>query len=900
MKRSVFLIMFLSFLFMSILLSINLVSSQVTCPANSCCLGNCCVAGDCDIVNVNGVVHQAIDCAGESFGCGLCQGESCPPPDGICVYPQSMCEACCEGPGCSGCAPPSCGNGIHDSNEQCDDGNNLNGDGCDWQCAFEVCGNGRIQRWLGEQCDDVNLNNGDGCSSTCRIEQTQGETCSADDIILRLSSETNAHGEIFNGAGNYPVEICYSEIFGEFYSGTNPHVCTPTNKILGLFSETNAHAERKERNNYPVNVCYGDLVCASISGDRECSELGSNAKEVVSLSWFANAHIETASSNSYNQETNVKVCCGIGSLNNGIIYSEWTDLQNNRITESSVNRTVKMTSQTTGFPENSPVEFYVWEEDGLIDDEIGSFNAVLNQQGFVSYELFLSDEIISRANGGFDCSTGGGLEFFFETRVEGRVLESSRLLVGCDEDGNEPPVAVISGPIHRQMYFANFPIHFDASHSFDPDGGALNYLWNVKYLGQNEFSDNRKNFTHIFPIDKPGMRTITLRVTDTSGLWREKQIAILVLASPGMLAYIEEPFHMQVIENTNNLRKADYSAKDSYVVNSVSSGNACNPQITCLAGNCPDRTYSPPPSCVNNISLSGELNKGFGELYFNWTFRDSGQEIKFEGFNKVEGSVFYSSASNARNDKTAELILKYDNQMSLIENTNRIYTLGQCIAGGTKFIEVDSEGNYLNEHGTVSSAWCSGGDNIVGNGNDCCPSGSVCSLTGGNIGCVIGEITKCLDYSNAGDCEADIYNIAQRDPAGNNLTCQPGQRRTLECYWETKGTGVIEDDYCGIKLTCDGDNGQRNDPPCRHYSCNYGYEQSECVNGWMTIDYVLNSFDPGTCDPDIDESVCRRDSVRIPCGRFSFELGFFEYQQVIISIISIAFIYALVGYFRKR
>lgn len=54
--------------------------------------------------------------------------------------------------------------------EECDDGNNRNGDGCNSNCQIEdpVCGNGVIE--YNEQCDDNNRNDGDGCSATCRLE----------------------------------------------------------------------------------------------------------------------------------------------------------------------------------------------------------------------------------------------------------------------------------------------------------------------------------------------------------------------------------------------------------------------------------------------------------------------------------------------------------------------------------------------------------------------------------------------------------------------------------------------------------------------------------------------------------------------------------------------------------
>ena len=70
--------------------------------------------------------------------------------------------------------------------EECDDGNTINGDGCDFLCMTEgaddvcidgvcndfrdFCGNGITEFQYGEQCDDGNTMNGDGCSSICQSE----------------------------------------------------------------------------------------------------------------------------------------------------------------------------------------------------------------------------------------------------------------------------------------------------------------------------------------------------------------------------------------------------------------------------------------------------------------------------------------------------------------------------------------------------------------------------------------------------------------------------------------------------------------------------------------------------------------------------------------------------------
>ena len=71
-----------------------------------------------------------------------------------------------NGDGCDGnCTITACGNGITTAGEQCDDGNAINGDGCDDNCHISRCGNGITAG--DERCDDGNTDDGDGCDHTC-------------------------------------------------------------------------------------------------------------------------------------------------------------------------------------------------------------------------------------------------------------------------------------------------------------------------------------------------------------------------------------------------------------------------------------------------------------------------------------------------------------------------------------------------------------------------------------------------------------------------------------------------------------------------------------------------------------------------------------------------------------
>ncbi len=81
-----------------------------------------------------------------------------------------------DGDGCAAdCTlEPFCGDGTEDEGEECDDGNNLAGDGCAADCTIEpFCGDGNLD--VGEQCDDGNNLAGDGCSATCSLEAFCGD-----------------------------------------------------------------------------------------------------------------------------------------------------------------------------------------------------------------------------------------------------------------------------------------------------------------------------------------------------------------------------------------------------------------------------------------------------------------------------------------------------------------------------------------------------------------------------------------------------------------------------------------------------------------------------------------------------------------------------------------------------
>jgi len=129
----------------------------------------------------------------------------------------------------------TCGNGILTSNKVCDDGNTSSGDGCSGDCqsvepgyfcrvpgkpCTTLCGDGILKGF--ETCDDGNTDNGDGCSASCKIEP--GFDCTGSPSTCAPTVCGNGKkeaGETCDDGNTLPYDGCASNCQSEPKCGTD-------------------------------------------------------------------------------------------------------------------------------------------------------------------------------------------------------------------------------------------------------------------------------------------------------------------------------------------------------------------------------------------------------------------------------------------------------------------------------------------------------------------------------------------------------------------------------------------------------------------------------------------------------------------------------------------------------
>lgn len=115
------------------------------------------------------------------------------------------------------CLSATCGDGLSDAREQCDDGNTDDGDACVDGCVRARCGDGFTLAGT-ESCDDGNLVDTDACLTTCAAA-----TCG--DGVVRAGVEDCDDGNT-QGGDACPADCNLRTDFADWYAVSGPSSAT--------------------------------------------------------------------------------------------------------------------------------------------------------------------------------------------------------------------------------------------------------------------------------------------------------------------------------------------------------------------------------------------------------------------------------------------------------------------------------------------------------------------------------------------------------------------------------------------------------------------------------------------------------------------------------------------------
>ncbi len=133
------------------------------------------------------------------------------------------------------CTEPRCGDGIQDADEECDDANEDETDDCLSSCEAARCGDGEL--WAGEeQCDDGNAEDGDACPNTCIIPGC-GNGMPEGDEECDDGNDDNTDDCVFG---------CLTATCGDGYQHAEFEACDDGNRQPGDGCDADCNAETPE------------------------------------------------------------------------------------------------------------------------------------------------------------------------------------------------------------------------------------------------------------------------------------------------------------------------------------------------------------------------------------------------------------------------------------------------------------------------------------------------------------------------------------------------------------------------------------------------------------------------------------------------------------------------------
>ncbi|PIN88729.1 hypothetical protein COU61_03690 [Candidatus Pacearchaeota archaeon CG10_big_fil_rev_8_21_14_0_10_35_13] len=697
------------------------------------------------------------------------------------------------------------------------------------------------------------------------------ECSSTTQVMTRLSGKTNAHAEVVSSK-KYPLEICYDELFGQKYTGSNPTTCQAGNRLMRLSGTTNAHAESPSVSNslYQTDLCYGNLECRSAT---TCNGLGE--VEVLRLSGETNAHVGIGGSN-YGTKA---ICCKIPAKITG---AHWEDLNGNTITTTGANATVTLVAAGADL-QNQEITYKIEKKETV----------------WVMFTTWKSTTTITNKGTGKWKPTNLGTYRFEATLQNGEKQTSGELTVTAEN--NKPAVITINAPIDGGIYFLDDKLLFNIT-VLDPDDevawyswkfgdgieeGLANgvtqkeesqgtivgtgYLFSYSYAHNNGFRTN-ENGQRVQNIPNTGQKTIILTITDSRGVKYTKKADILIVNSMYAFAHIATPTYEQIITT----KKVDFDAtQKSYVVEAGHNPRSLN----CLAGNCPTKsadgkiTMTNTPAAITNINYTWLLSDGY----------------KVSGYGTNYGNIKNYQYSTP-GKKWAELKIGYNG------NNASTYT-NFTMSFDKPFCDISQDGTISNwiDNGISSNSFnsCYLAD---AQPTTCCPNNYLCD-TGSNK-CLPQTETDpkvCADYTTKLTCEAFTAQVANNSvnyECGVVFTDTDGKQKRADscrCEWDT-GTNICGSNYDLSIITSTG--GGSVDIVFGG-SCNTQTElvsdlcnKPEKIKIYKVISAIWNG---NSNSPDKAECESQRNSEReIACIPFNqVRLPFWNYTSIIITIMII-------------
>lgn len=721
--------------------------------------------------------------------------------------------------------------------------------------------------------------------------------CDDTQTIMKLSSQTNAHGALWNDL-LYSYKICYNEIFGiEYPADINVHQCNPnaynpTNHVLYLTGITNAHAKFDRMVAYETGVCYGDLVCRQTTSD--C-----NANEALILRLYQemNSHI------SYHGDIrfSYKICCSSANAVR-ILNSQWRNMKDIEITTAEVNDTVKLYVSGTNPEEN--IEFTIYKD---------------NRWWWDTEITTLTSSVFTTWN-----ATEVGT-YYFKANIQGSPTQfrSGDLEVTATEK-NSPPVANITSPKIGSVYFVNENVDFNQA-SYDEDDHYY-YNWSWETNSANGSTRNFQNYNITRSFNTPGQKTIRLDVKDERGLTDSDGTSISVIKCDGPPRYyvyadiFYPDFNQEVSENP-----VIFNATSSYVISCTQEFDGTI-HIKCEAGNCPKTTAN--GQTITNLV---NPNKKFDDLKFSWIFNESIiNSITTDTKTGLAGAIYsksFMTSSTPFKPHNANLTVNFSDDTNKISITSNILREFYFYPVNPLCLQYPLDSFWSNKNGLQDSK-----SNCNINGVNCCPINGLtfCNTTSkkceeGLSGCsAIKE--SCNGNSNIANQDDSLKNILKNNQKLNNDPdfCGETQNFRDNCVYTIKCKCNSISGICGGQHTyhyCNKNNlddcwledeaetrctGGTDDPvkgtgTCQFYDFNTidkcdttGFyeishkiessgvsclndddckEDSYCYNGKCTLDY------------------CKAGTENVPCISVTM-LPFFDFTNFII-VIMIVIIYYL-------